>query len=132
MAETKSLAHLSGFFQKPDATAIIVTDCKLDDAICLWYFFSLNFSRPAGHKVEIKVFVIGVKDSPGAEALAKHVFQQAKAHAAKTRRNPLPVNVKLSVFASKNAGPPDQNRFELDTFGPYNAKRPGFPRAKKE
>jgi len=131
MADSKSLDDLSPFFSKSEANAIIVTDCKLDDALCLWYFFLLNFSRPAGHKVNIKVFVIGIQDLPGAEAMVRHIYQEAKAHATKTRRNSLSVNVQFSTFISKSPGPEEACRHEQSCYAPYHDVKSGFPQAKK-
>lgn len=127
-----SSADLSPFFAKKEARAVIVTDCKLDDALCLWYFFLLNLSRPPEHRVHIDIFVVGIKDLAGGVALVRHVFREAAQHVSVATGHTPGVQIEWEIYVSSQPGPSWACRHELDTFAPYWEGVPGFPQANRE
>jgi len=125
----QTLAQLSPFFRKQEASASIFTDAKLDDAIFLWTFYLLNFFRPSDHRVRITVNVIGIQDRAAGMSLVRHIFASAKEYAA-TQSPGLP-DISHCILASKNM-PPVAPRHEADTYKPYNVGTAGFPQALEE
>ena len=124
----KTLAEVShNFFEKADATALIFTDAKIDDAMFLWTFFLLNLWRPHEHTVGITVVVIGIRDRASGVALVRHLFACAEKYAASVSISPL-ARVTIRVLASRNRAQ-RAPRHEIDTYRPYAT---GDPRAADE
>ena len=123
-----SLMDGRGFFARPDATALVFTDVKIDDALFLWMFFKLNLERPPTHRVSLVVVVIGVRDRISAVALVRDLLESAtRVHRERERERDSRsfAHVSLRVLASRRR-PPVAPRHELDTYAPYAALAPGF------
>ncbi|CAE7456930.1 unnamed protein product [Symbiodinium natans] len=84
-----------------------------------------NFARPAHHKVEVDVFITGIRDSEAAACLAQHVFNAAEA-AVKERGGGCPIAFR--ALASKRPAK-SAPRHEKDTYAPYRDGSAGFPQA---
>jgi len=121
----KRLDELCQFFSLEKARAVLVSDVKLDDVLCLWIFLMYNFARPAHHKVEVDVYMTGIRDSEAAACLAQHVFDAAEA-AVKERGGSCPIAFR--VLASKRPAK-SAPRHEKDTYAPYRDGSAGFPQA---
>eukprot|EP00933_Yihiella_yeosuensis_P076106 TRINITY_DN8571_c3_g1_i1.p1 TRINITY_DN8571_c3_g1~~TRINITY_DN8571_c3_g1_i1.p1 ORF type:complete len:453 (-),score=90.35 TRINITY_DN8571_c3_g1_i1:220-1578(-) len=127
----KRLIDFSNFFSLSKASALVVTDAKLDDTFFLWTFFLMNFRRPVEQEVELRVFITGVKDSGAAICVVKHLFEKAKEYSTNLDSASVCKNVSLRVFASRRPGA-QAARHELDTYAPYNDGSDGFPQAEHE
>ncbi|CAE7363532.1 unnamed protein product [Symbiodinium microadriaticum] len=90
-----------------------------------WIFLMYNFARPANHKVEVDVYMTGIRDSAAAACLAQHVFDAAEA-AVKERGGSCPIAFR--VLASKRPAE-SAPRHEKDTYKPYRDGSAGFPQA---
>eukprot|EP00435_Cladocopium_sp_Y103_P062097 s347_g23.t1 len=112
----KRLADLTSFFSLEKARATLVSDVKLDDALCLWVFLMQNFARPAHHEVNVDLYVTGVQDGAAAVCLAQHI-SNAVFEAARTDGRSL-CKLNFRALASRcpaRAAP----RHEQDTYAPY-------------
>eukprot|EP00930_Biecheleria_cincta_P037000 TRINITY_DN25370_c0_g1_i1.p1 TRINITY_DN25370_c0_g1~~TRINITY_DN25370_c0_g1_i1.p1 ORF type:complete len:439 (-),score=97.12 TRINITY_DN25370_c0_g1_i1:128-1444(-) len=127
----RHLRDFSSFFEQAEASAILVTDVKFDDAIFLWIFFILNLRRPKEHRIKIDVFITGIKDVAAGACMAKHVFEAAKQHVANTAAGSASPAIALRVSVSKRPAK-DAPRHEADTYAPYNTASSGFPQASEE
>ncbi|CAK9063130.1 Exostosin domain-containing protein [Durusdinium trenchii] len=123
------LSDLTNFFSLEKARAILVSDVKLDDTLCLWTFLMQNFRRPTHHQVEIDLYVTGIQDSAAAVRLARHISDSVR-EAVKVSGRSL-CNLSFRALASRR---PARNapRHEMDTYAPYRDGSLGFPPADEQ
>lgn len=122
----KRLADLTRFFSLEKARATLVSDVKLDDALCLWVFLMQNFARPAHHEVDIDLYVTGVQDGAAAVCLAQHIGNAVFEAARADGRSLCKLNFRaLASRRPARAAP----RHEQDTYAPYRDNASGFPQA---
>ena len=121
------------FFATDRATAVIVTDAKLDDVLCLWMFFSLNFSRPAHHTVKIRVYICGNEDVAAGVRLVKDIYAQCLAHAKQVLGDGAGKRISGDVLATRTRAKLSQ-RHEKFTYEPcHNDEMSGWkPNAAEE
>ncbi|CAE7544482.1 unnamed protein product, partial [Symbiodinium pilosum] len=84
-----------------------------------------NFARPAHHKVQLDVYITGIRDSEAAACLAQTVFEAAQAAVAERGACcPIAFRALASKRPAKSAP-----RHEKDTYAPFRDGSAGFPQA---
>lgn len=90
------------FWSSALASATIVSDAKFDDALFLRLFLLQNLRRPVEHEVEVRVLIVGVRDTTSAASMLQHVAQITYDEAQKRYGRQLPlVNVEVLVSATQ-------------------------------